>query len=84
MLIAMVRAEAMCYGDEYFLFCSFFLLNSPRLVLKHRAVFELLCLRLSFFRMYICLFLSAFCTIFLPASVYKQLEKLVSSLFESF
>ena len=21
-LIAMVRAEAMCYGDEYFLFCS--------------------------------------------------------------
>ena len=32
------------------------------------AVFELLCLRLSFFRMYICLFLkgflSAFCTMF--------------------
>ena len=69
-------------------FVHFFLLNSPRLVLKHRAVFELLCLRLSFFRMYICLFLkgflSAFCTIFLHASVYKQLEKLVSSLFEYF
>ena len=96
-LISIFIADSGGGDTSVLLHCSFFCLtlllidtfaSSHFETQSSNAVFELLCLRLSFFRMYICLFLkgflSAFCTIFLPASVYKQPEKLVSFLFESF